>query len=188
MKKIAKYFFQGLLYIVPLAATFYVLYKAVRIADSLFADVPQLQFTQNIPGAGIVIILFLVTLIGYVGQKLITAPIASFFGNLMRKVPLVNMIYTAIRDLMKAFVGEKRKFDKPVLICLDGFGINHRIGFLTQEDLSSLGITDKVAVYVPCSYSFMGDMMIVPASKVTSLNIPAADAMKLSVSGGVSLS
>ncbi len=187
MKKLASLFLQGLLYVVPVFVTIYVLYKAVCYADSLIYSVPILSFTKAIPGAGLLLIVILVTLIGYLGRLFITAPVSALFERLVARLPLVNMIYTSIRDLMKAFVGEKRKFDKPVLVSMDAVGVHHRLGFMTQSDLKNLGLSEMSAVYVPCAYGFMGDLMIVPSANVRPLNVNAAEMMKFVVSGGVSM-
>jgi uncharacterized membrane protein len=63
-----------------------------------------------------------------------------------------------------------------------------KLGFITQTDLTFLSLQDSVMVYCPHSYAFSGEMLIVPASNVTLLNIPASDVMKMIISGGVSLS
>ena len=184
-KRIASYFFQGLLYVVPVSVTLYVLYKAVDFFDSIFKGISALGWLTFIPGFGVFVILALVTLVGYVGKRLITPSLASSFDHVMSSTPVVKMIYTSVRDLLKAFVGEKRKFDRPVLVSLDSFGVNHRFGFITQDDLANVGLPGMVTVYAPCSYSFMGDLMVVPADKVQPLDVNSVDLMKLIVSGGV---
>lgn len=184
MKNLLSYFLKGLLYVVPVAVTVYVLVSVVRFADSIFAGIPVVG---EVPGMGLIIVLVVVTLAGYFGGRLITPQFASWFNGAMSKVPLIKLIYTSIRDLMKAFVGEKRKFDKPVLVRLDAQGLNNRLGFITQEDLSSLGLGGMVAVYSPYPYSVMGDLIVVPRVQVTPLNVKSAELMKMLVSGGVSL-
>jgi uncharacterized membrane protein len=104
---------------------------------------------------------------------------------MMEKAPLIKVIYSSVKDLLSAFVGKERKFDKPVLVHLDKGGILSRLGFITSENLDDLGIKDRVSVYLPSSYGVLGELYIVPAERVTPLDINSADVMKFIVSGGV---
>lgn len=184
MKNLLTLFFQGLLYLVPISVTIYVLYMVVNFADSLFETlVPNVHM---VTGTGLVLTVALVTLTGYVGGRVLSTPFANIFHNAIRRMPFVSLIYTSVRDLMKAFVGEKKKFDKPVLVCLDREGINHRLGFITQSSLDKIGLGEFVAVYCPYPYSVMGDLVVVPADKVKVLDgVNSVELMKMVVSGGV---
>jgi uncharacterized membrane protein len=104
----------------------------------------------------------------------------------MNRIPLVKLIYSSVKDLLAAFVGDKRKFDKPVLVTINKENNLHRIGFITQEDLSELGLKDMVVVYFPQSYAVAGDHFVIPSSSVKPLNISGPVAMKFIVSGGIS--
>lgn len=186
MKNILSYFLKGLLYIVPVAVTIYVLATLVSFADSLFAAVP---FVRRVPGTGLLLVLVLVTLAGWLGGRLLTPGIVSLFDSTMSRMPFIKLIYTSVRDLMKAFVGEKRKFDHPVMVKMDEAGINNRLGFITQSDLSNIGLKGMVAVYCPFPYSVMGDLIVVPAANVKPLDgVNSLELMKLVVSGGVAAS
>src|SRR5690606_10745110 len=85
-----------------------------------------------------------------------------------------------------AFVGERRKFDKPVLVEINRENHLFQIGFITEQDLSELGLRDMVSVYLPHSYAISGIHYIVPRDRVRALNIPGTVAMKYIISGGVS--
>ncbi|WP_289055852.1 DUF502 domain-containing protein [Carboxylicivirga marina] len=189
MKKLAKYFFQGLLYVVPLGVTIYVLVFAFIWLDGLLLDLeifqhePYAQF--NFPGLGLLVILLLITLIGFIGQKLITAPIENRFERGLKKAPLIKVIYSSVKDLLSAFVGKERKFEKPVLVTLDKEGILQRLGFITSSDLNELGVKDKIAVYLPSSYGILGELYVIPSDHVKPIDTHPADVMKFIVSGGV---
>ncbi|MBQ2322515.1 MAG: DUF502 domain-containing protein [Bacteroidales bacterium] len=186
MKQILAYFFQGLLYTVPIAATAYVVLKLVYIADSLFVGVP---IVRDIPGLGLLLVLALISIAGWGGSRFLSPRMVELFETALAKVPFLKLIYTSVRDLMKAFVGEKRKFDHPVMVKMDPDGLNNRLGFVTQSDLNSLGLKEMVAVYCPFPYSVMGDLIIVPAANVTPLDgVNSVDLMKFVVSGGVASS
>jgi uncharacterized membrane protein len=95
------------------------------------------------------------------------------------------MLYSAIRDLVEAFAGEKKKFDKPVLVTFGPHSYAKIVGFITRENLENLGLKDHVAVYLPQSYNFAGNVLIFPKEAVTPLDIESSEAMTFIVSGGV---
>ncbi|TAJ13557.1 DUF502 domain-containing protein [Marinilabiliaceae bacterium JC017] len=189
MKRIARYFFQGLLYIAPLAVTIYVIVFAFIWIDSLLRDLEIFKhgsFSEySFPGKGLLIIVIFVSLVGFLGQKFITQPISNVFNNFLKKAPLIKVIYSSVKDLLSAFVGKERKFDRPVLVRLDNSGICERFGFITATDLSELGITNKIAVYLPSSYGVLGELLVVPSENVTPIDANSAEVMKFIVSGGV---
>lgn len=180
MKKLLSYFFQGLLVSVPVAALVFVIYKAFVLLDGI------LPYKDVIPGLGIITLLAGITVIGFLANTIIARPIKKYFMQLLDRIPLVKTIYNAVKDLMSAFVGKEKKFDKPVMVKLLENSELEKLGFVTGEDLSELGIkNDKIAVYLPHSYNFSGNLYIVPRKNVTPIDASAADIMKFIVSGGV---
>ena len=176
-KVIAKYFLQGLFYIVPIVVTIYVLFYLVVTIDGLL--------NLDVPGLGILIILIFVLLVGYLAS---TYFINYFrpFERAIEKTPLIKIIYSSMKDMMNAFVGSKKQFQKPVLVKINNESNVERLGFITKEDLSEFGILgNKVAVYLPFSYAISGEVLIVPKESVKPINASAADVMKLIISGGV---
>ncbi|TLX70941.1 DUF502 domain-containing protein [Labilibacter sediminis] len=190
MKKLIRFFLQGLLYIVPLAVTVYVIAIAIIWVDGLLMDRAffntGILSKYNFPGLGLVLILMLVTLIGYVGQKLISSPISEAYNKVIKKAPLIKMIYSSVKDLLSAFVGGEKKFNTPVLIKLDENGTLNRLGFITSKSLEEIGIEEMVGVYLPSSYGMLGELYVVPKKQITPVDANAADVMKFIVSGGVS--
>ena len=179
MKKLIGYFLQGLLFIVPIAVTFLMLYKVFVWVDGI------LPF--KVPGLGLLIILVMITLAGVFGSTIIAGPLVSYFERLINKTPLVKMIYGAVKDLMSGFFGSKKSFNKPVLVKMSSDSNIHKLGFVTNSDLSELGVaSDLVSVYLPHSYAWSGNQFIVSKEFITPLDVPAATIMKFIVSGGVS--
>jgi len=133
-----------------------------------------------------VIVLTSIVLIGWLGSTFFYQRMAEIGDDILRRVPFLKTVYDALKDLMEGLVGSKKKFDKPVLITpLDGSGLA-QLGFLTQKDLTHLGIdSTHVAVYVPYSFAWSGRLFIVPASSVTPIDAKAAEVMKFILSGGV---
>jgi uncharacterized membrane protein len=95
------------------------------------------------------------------------------------------MIYTSVKDLIGAFVGDKKSFDKPVLVTISPSSNIQVIGFITRESLENIGFSDKVGVYLPQSYNFAGNLLVVPREQVTPLDVDSGDIMAFIVSGGV---
>ena len=178
MKKFINYFLQGLLYIVPITVTLYVVYWTFQKIDGIL----PFQF----PGLGLIIIIALITFIGFVGSAIITSPINAFFQRLLKRAPLLQTIYSSVKDLMSTFVGKKKGFSQPVLIKLYENSTIERIGFITNEDLSTLQIKEgKVLVYLPHSYAFSGQLFVVDRNYITPVDASSSEIMKLIISGGV---
>ena len=178
MKKIINYFLQGLLYIVPITVTLYVVVWTFQKIDGI------LPF--QLPGLGLIIIISLITIIGFLGSAVITSPINAFFQNLLKRAPLLKTIYSSVKDLMNTFVGNKKGFSEPVLVKVYENSTIERIGFITNEDVESLNIAKgKVLVYMPHSYAISGQLFVVEKKNVSPIDKSSAEIMKLIVSGGV---
>ncbi|WP_162341104.1 DUF502 domain-containing protein [Cyclobacterium salsum] len=176
-KRILGYFLRGLLFVVPFFLTGYIIILTVQFLDNIIP--------VNIPGLGILVMLVFITLVGYLTSIFITKSIFEELEKIVFKIPLVNILYTSIKDLMSAFVGDKKKFNTPIIVKLSEN--TSRLGFMTQDDLNVLGEEDLVAVYFPHSYNFSGNLFLVPRANVTRLkNVNSTEIMKFIVSGGVS--
>lgn len=140
---------------------------------------------HKIPGLGFLVIVFLVVMVGWISSYFLVGKMVDFFGHVFERTPGIKFIYTSVKDFLEAFAGEKRKFDKPVLVNVDADDV-WRMGFLTQHSSGKLQMEDHVVVYVPHSYAVSGIVYIVPSNRVKFLNnISSVDAMKFAVSGGV---
>jgi len=185
MKKLIKYFLQGILYIAPIGITVYIIYIIFNFVDNLLKDTLEELLGLYIPGLGLVVIVFLLVLIGLIGQTIIARPFKRFFRRLLERIPLLKVIFSAFNDLFSAFVGKERKFNRPVLVLVNPVTNLEKMGFLTEDDLSLIGQKGKVAVYFPHSYNFSGELFIVPVNQVTPLDLNPAEVMKFIVSAGV---
>lgn len=185
-RSVLRYFMQGLLIIAPLSITIYVLYISFNYVDGLLKQTIEQLIGIGIPGLGIVVVLIGITIIGFLGSTVIFKPLLHYFDKLISKAPVVKIIYTALKDFFSAFVGNKKKFTEPVLIKVYRGTDLQKLGFITNRDLSLLGISgEKVAVYMPHSFAFSGNMFIVPVENITPLDAAPADVMKFIVSAGV---
>ena len=172
-------FLKGLILLSPIAITAYLLYSVFNSIDSLVPYVPR--------GLGFIIIITLVTLVGGLGTKLFVGRwLFEAFGHVLESTPGVKYIYSSVRDIINSFVGDKKRFNKPVWVRVNNNPEIWRIGFLTQKDMTHLGMTDMVAVYMPHAYAISGWVIVTDNSNVKpAKDITAGEAMKFAVSGGV---
>ncbi|UCF60663.1 MAG: DUF502 domain-containing protein, partial [Anaerolineaceae bacterium] len=143
-------------------------------------------FRFNIPGLGFLLTLVLVTTIGFLVSTFLARGVANLIDNLFRRMPIIKMIYSSIKDLVSAFVGDQKRFDKPVMVeVLPGSGVQI-MGFVTRDSLENIGMAESIAVYIPQSYNFAGNVIVVPKEQVSALEIESGKVMAFIVSGGVS--
>jgi uncharacterized membrane protein len=186
MNKLIRYFFQGLLLMAPLAITIYTIVVSLEFIDGILNQYLTDLIGFKIPGLGLLIIVVFITLIGVVGSSILIKPLLNSLDKLISQAPLVKIIYTSIKDFMNAFVGKDKKFTEPVLVKVNKDSDLEKLGFITQHDLTTLGIgAGKVAVYLPHSYNFSGNLFIVPAANVQPLDANSTELMKFIVTAGV---
>jgi uncharacterized membrane protein len=177
-KLLVRYFLRGCLVTAPLGLTVYIVWFVLSTVDR-FLPFP-------IPGLGLVVTLALITLVGVLTSNVVGRSVVELADNLLGRLPLVKLVYTSIKDLVSAFVGDKKRFDTPVAVTLSPGTGARVLGFVTRDGLARLGMPDMVAVYFPQSYNFAGYLMLVPRANVERLHLPPAEVMTFIVSGGVS--
>lgn len=178
-QKLIQYFLQGLLILGPVSITIYFLYIVFDKIDSI------LRPAINIPGLGFIIIIAFILLVGYLSSFFVMGRILSVLDKFLEKAPGIKLFYSFIKDFFEAFAGNKKKFTHNVLACVDDTDV-WRVGFITQEDMSSFGMENYVAVYLPMAYSVAGNVYIVQKERIRPItSISAAQTMKFAVSGGV---
>lgn len=175
---LAKYFLQGILYITPVSVTIYVLYWVFTHLDRIF----EFQY----PGVGVLVFLVTITLIGVIGSLVIQLPIFQILDKKLEKAPLVKLIYTSMKDLVNAFVGNKKNFNQPVLVKLYENSEIRRLGFITDDAKKLLHEdTDLITVYVPHSFAISGQLFLMPPSYIKEVRGNSAEIMKYIVAGGI---
>lgn len=185
MKRVIRYFLEGLLYVIPLAVTIYILYTIFTTVDSWFYNLASNRFHLHFPGVGVLITIVGITIVGFLASNVLTRGLLAVVDSIFEKVPFIKLIYTAIKDLIGAFVGDKKSFDKPVLVTLSKDSGAKVIGFITKESMDTYGLADHVAVYLPQSYNFAGNLLLFPSEQVQPLDMDSAEVMAFLVSGGV---
>lgn len=178
LRKLLNHFVRGLALTAPVALTVYVVLWILTKVDG-WVPLP-------IPGLGVLVVVAGITLVGVLGSSLITRGIVALVDSTLERLPFVRILYGSTRDLLNAFVGERRSFRHAVTVNLTDDGGVRAIGFVTRETLDELGLEGHVAVYLPQAYNFAGQLLIVARHRLTPLPIEGAQAMALIVSGGVS--
>lgn len=185
-----RYFIKGIIVVVPVGAAVFLMYWGVFKLDSAL-NLSGFFLTDTkgrpiyVPGLGILTVFILIFIVGLLVTSVITDPIKRWTNRWINRLPIFKFLYSSIKDLTEAFVGDEKKFSEPVLVEVNEFGLK-KVGFLVQKDLGKLGLPGDVAVYFPWSYSFAGQVVIIPAGKVKPIDRSAADMMKFVISGGVS--
>lgn len=176
MRTLTRSFAQGLLVLAPVAITVWVVIATVTTLDE--------WLNTRVPGLGIVIAAAGITLIGYLTGNVVGSKLLQWLEAGMQRVPLIRILYNALRDLFGAFVGSKRKFDKPVAVDINRHGLKV-LGFLTSEHFDDPQLEGHVSVYLPESYNFAGNLIVVPRERVHPLDAEGAEFMAFIMSGGV---
>jgi uncharacterized membrane protein len=179
-------FLQGLLLLSPIAITGYVLYSVFTGVDNLIPEMKWVPFI-HVRGVGFAIIITAVTLVGYFGSRFFIGKwLFDSFSYILEHTPGVKYIYSSVRDVMSSFVGDKKRFNKPVWVCVNLSPEIWRIGFMTQRDMSTFGMEDKVAVYMPHAYAISGWVIVTDSKNIRpAREMTAGEAMKFAVSGGI---
>jgi len=189
MKRLAKYFFQGLLFVAPIAITVFVCYLIFQKIDKPTQQLVERVVGRRIPGMGFLATvvggLVLITFVGFLSSNILTRGLMGLVERQFSRFPFIKLLHSSLRDLIGAFVGDKKKFDRPVKVELVPGSQVGVIGFITSDDMKDWGLSGQVAVYLPQSYNFAGNLILVPREHVTSLDVPSGDAMTFVVSGGI---
>ncbi len=171
--QLLSYFLRGVFLFLPAIVTLYVLRLILQWLDSIIP--------LHIPGLGILIIITIFILLGYIASHWIGPSVWGPIEERIRKIPFIGFIYGSIRELIDSSQ-QKNRFDKPVLIRIQDTPPMYQIGFLTQT--APLPQEDLVAVYVPYALSFMGELRLVPREVIRPLSVKGADALRFAMSGG----
>lgn len=196
LRHLLQYFFQGLIVLAPIGITIWVVISLFNLVDNILPNIvhtiaPSLIKKDvegnliKLPGLGFVVVVSLVLIVGWLSSLFAIGRLVALLDTILEKTPGIKFIYSSVKDFLEAFAGNKKKFDKPVLVNVDSLDV-WRIGFITQLSSSDFDLIDHVTVYVPHSYAISGITYMVPKEKVRLLkNVSASDAMKYTVSGGV---
>jgi uncharacterized membrane protein len=183
MKRLVTYFVKGLLVFVPIALTIFLLFWVFKTLDSA---VNKIFPFFNIPGVGILLTVVIITVIGFLASNFLGRKLFGFIDRIFTHLPLVKLLYSSVKDILQAFAGDKKSFDRPVTATMVPGSSAKIVGFITRDSLENLGLEDYVAVYMPQSYNFAGNVLLFPKDAIEPLEIESSQAMAFIVSGGLS--
>ncbi len=177
MKRLSGYFVRGLVVLLPIVTTIWVLTNVFKKIDD--------AFPFPAPGLGFALAIGVVLLIGWLCSMILGRWIEQLTDWAMSEIPLVGSIYGTVKDVLKAVGGEKKTFDRPVVVTLFPGGTAKVLGFVTRDDLSEIGLPGEVAVLLQQSLNFAGNILIFPKAQIRALEVDAGKFMTFVMSGGL---
>ncbi len=194
VKMLLQFFLQGIIVIAPFGITVYIVLYLFSAIDNILPNIITFIFPGLLtdaeghaivmPGIGFLFVIIFVVLVGWLSSLFFVERLVAILDHALERTPGIRLIYSSIKDFLEAFAGNKKKFDKPVLVNVDAANV-WRVGFITQKDATGFDLAEHVVVYVPHSYAISGITYIVPKSNIKPIKTTAAEAMKFVVSGGV---
>lgn len=189
-----KYFFTGLLVIVPISVTGYAIWFLLKAMDAILKYVPDRYLPEtylhiHIPGLGLILVVFLVFAVGLLTRNFVGRKMVHLGEKIVDRIPLARIIYVGVKQLLEALFFQKTKaFDKAALIEYPRRGI-YAICFITGESKGEVQCkTNKnmINVFVPTTPNpTSGFYILIPENELIILNMSVEDAFKLIVSGGI---
>jgi len=174
------YFLRGLLVLLPIVLT-------ILIIVWLVNTITGVLHLREISGKEFffytLLVVSIILAVGFITRGVVARQILDFFEGIIEKAPGLSFIFGTTKDMTEAFVGDKKKFTKPVLVNV-GEGV-YRMGFITQEDMKIIEMPGHSAVYLPYSYGLSGEMLIVETGKVKPIEVESSHWTKYIISGGV---
>ncbi len=194
-RQLLHFFFQGLIILAPIVITGWAVVSLFNFIDTILPNllhtlfpsfgVDAYGYPKRYPGLGFLLVILIVVIVGYISSSFIFSRLVYLFDQLLEKTPGVKIIYSTLKDFFEAFAGNKRKFEKAVLVSIEAEDV-WQVGFITQQEVHEFGLQDYVAVYLPHSYAFSGRLYFVKKERVRLItDISSAEAMKFAISGGV---
>jgi uncharacterized membrane protein len=177
LKSFSKYFVRGLLFFIPAVVTLYLFYAAFVKLDRMLG--------VSVPGLGIVITVAFITLLGFLASNFLTGWFFKWVDWLFEHIPMVKILYRGIKDVTKSLVGDRKTFTRPVLVSVSEHSDIRLVGFVTDDSMEELGLKDLVAVYLPQSYNFAGNLVMVPKERITPIDAEGSEVLAFVLSGGM---
>jgi uncharacterized membrane protein len=191
LRYISKSFLTGLITILPVVLTLYLLYWMVVSAESALGSVIRLVLPENLywPGMGSIAGLVVVFLVGVLMHAYVVQRLFAWGEQILYHLPFIKSVYRAIRDFFDYFSPDKKKeFEQVVAVSIGDTGMKV-IGFVSQaipERLpEEIREEDSILVYLPLSYMIGGYAVLMPRSAVRPLDMNMEEAMRFTLSAGV---
>ena len=191
VKFISKHILTGLVTILPVVLTLYLIYWLVVSAESVLGGMIRSWLPEKLywPGMGVIVGLAAVFCVGLLMHAYLVQRMFARGEKLLYRTPLIKSIYPALRDFLNYFSPDSRKeFQQVVAVTLGDSGMQV-IGFVTQADPENLPEDfrreDSILVYLPLSYMIGGYAVLVPRSAVRPIGMNMEEAMRFTLTAGV---
>lgn len=188
-RKFRLYFGGGLVIIIPLLVTVYIIVFLVKQIDKFFIILlpEQLEYIVKFPGFGILATLVIVTLTGFIMRNRIGKRVQKIFESIVEKVPLARTIYQSVKQFLEAFVEEKRdKFKRAVIVEYPRKGV-YTLGFVTNENPTlKKGEKKMVSIFIPTTPNpTSGFFILAPDDELIDVDSGIEDVFRLIISAGI---
>jgi len=188
------YFITGLLVILPIFITAYVIWHLIKAMDAVLKFIPAKYLPETytniyIPGVGLILVVILIFIVGILTRNIAGRTVLQFWDNLVDRIPLARILYSSVKQLLQAFFFQNSdSFQRVALIEYPRRGI-YVLGFITGESRGEIQVkTNKkmINVFVPTTPNpTSGFYVLVPEEDLILLDMSVEDAFKLLISGGI---
>ena len=175
LRALGKFFIRGILILLPVAATLYIIFGVLRFLDRF----GNFLLPLKIPGVGVLLSIVVVLLVGYVGSFYFSERLLDKFENMLKRAPVIGKLYSAIKDTLQSLIGDKRSFNKVVMVEFEGF---KSLAFLTKEECFLEG---HVVLYLPLAFQVAGFTLVVPKENVQPVDMDSEEALRFMISAGI---
>lgn len=192
-RRLGRIMFQGLVAILPILLTLYILYWLVWSAENILGGALEVVLPAGwyVPGMGLLVGVVAIFFLGLFLNAFLIRRLFAWGEAVMNHIPLVKTLYGSVKDFI-GFFAQKREqqFNQVVTVELEIGGVPMRfLGFVTRTDFHDLppgiGSEGEIAVYLPLSYQIGGYTIIIPRRAVRTVNISTHRAMGFAVTGGM---
>jgi uncharacterized membrane protein len=189
MDSFSKVFFRGLVTLLPIAITIYIVYSAMIILENIFGSILRQLMPNYIPGLGFFFTLAMIYLFGLMLNNFLAAKILGTLERRLTSIPFIKAVYSPLKDLMNLFSNKDQHGpNRVVLVKMDSMN-SFAMGLVTRENFSDLplrnSVQGKIAVYLPFSYGVGGYTLLVSKEQIIEVDLPIEKAMSLAITGWV---
>lgn len=197
LARVWRTFLSGLVTVLPLVVTLYLIYWLGRLAESAFGGIARTLLPDGwyVPGFGILLAAAVIFVIGVFMQQLVFSQVVALTERMLSRIPVIKTIYTAVRDILDFISSASQRSDLKRVVLVEIQDQTHIIGFVTDDEagnaLPELRGADReegaplVAVYMPMSYMVGGYTIYVPSDRLKPIDISIEEAMRVALTAGV---
>ena len=190
MDRIRTIFLRGLITLLPLAVTIYVLYAGVLIFENFLGGLIKTVIPEEnyIPGFGFALTIAVIFIFGLLLNNLILQTLLRKLEEKLKSIPLIKAVYSPLRDLINLFSNKNGKNQQSVVLVKWNADGPYSVGLVTRdtfEEYPRLASEGLVAVFVPFSYALGGNTMLFKKSQVEPINMPVEKALQLAITAWV---